>query len=401
MSAVTTDSTLVPQATKRRTVALLSMGHGAAHWYTGLYSVILPVIAQTLGLSYTQVGVIASVRGMGSSLSSIAGGVLADTTDRRKTLLVLCLITTAIAHALLGSVSSFGGVLILLTLGVLGNATWHPLAMPVLTYLYPRRMGLSLGLHDGGAQIVQAISPLIVGWALTFVLWRRVLHLHLLPGLIMAGLLWLALPHIQIATREGRSRFRERLRSDLLGNARMWVVSTIWTLTGMAREGITTFLPLFVAFELGLSSVWVGAYVASVTLAGAMTAPAAGWLGDKAGHRTILLVGMLGGAGLLLLLPRAPSGLPLMMVTALLGLFVFSSRSLLFASAMGATSTDVGGSTIGLMFFLNRGASAIAPLLSGWLAERYGLAYVFYFLGSLILLAGLLTSAFLKPGEST
>lgn len=400
MTAAVTEGSLLTRSTKRRTLALLSMGHGVAHWYTGLYSVILPVVTQAFGLSYTQVGFIASARGLGSSLSSVAGGVLADTTDRRKELLLLCLSTTALAYALLGFAPSYGGLLIFLLMGVLGNATWHPLAMPVLTYLYPRRMGLSLGLHDGSAQIMQAISPVVVGWLLTFVAWRTALHWHIFPGIIMAVFLWFTLPHVQVTARDGHGQFRKRIGKDLLRNRRIWGVSGIWMLAGMAREGLITFLPMFVAFELGLSSLWVGIYVSSVTLAGALSAPMVGWLGDKIGHKAILLVAMLAGAVLLPMLPHVPAGVPLILLTALLGLFVFSTRSVIMASAMGATSNEIGGSTVGFMFFVNRGGAAIAPLVSGWLAEQYGLLYVFYFLGVLALLAALLSVVTLKSGEA-
>jgi len=400
MSAVATDASLIPDATKRRTVALLSLGHGAAHWYTGLYSVILPVIAEAFGLSYTQVGLIGSARGVGSSLSSVLGGVLADITNQRKVMLLLCLISTAAAYALLGAAPTFTWALVFLILGVLGNSTWHPLAMPVLTYLYPRRMGLTLALHDSGAQTIQAISPLVVGALLTFIDWQRVLQWHWLPGLGMAALLWFALPHIQIAQRQGGQRFRDRLKTDVLGNGRMWLVSGVWALTGIAREGLFTFLPLFVAFELGLSSVWVGIAAGSVTLVGALAAPLVGWMADKAGQQLILLATMLGGAVVLVLLPQVRSAPLLVVVTVLLGLGVFSTRSIFFASAMGVTSADVGGSTVGLMFFLNRGFAAVSPLLAGSLAERFGLAYVFYFFAVTNVLAALLIRTMPKTSKT-
>jgi MFS family permease len=400
MSAVATDVSLIPASTKRRTLALLSLGHGAAHWYTGLYSVILPVVAEAFGLSYTQVGLIGAARGAGSSLSSALGGVLADITHQRKAMLLLCLISTAAAYALLGTMPTFAGALIFLTLGVLGNSTWHPLAMPVLTYLFPRRMGLTLGLHDSGAQIVQAISPLIIGVLLTRIDWRSVLQLNWLPGLIMAILLGMALPHIPIAQREGQGRFRERFKTDVLGNGRMWLVSGVWTLTGVAREGLLTFLPLFVAFELGLSSVWVGIAAGCVTLVGALAAPLVGWMADKVGQQMILLGTMLGGTVFLISLPHVGSELLLVIVAVMLGLLVFSTRSIFFASAMGVTATDVGGSTIGLMFFLNRGFAAVSPLLAGGLAERFGLAHVFYFFGLTNVLAAVLIRTLPKRDET-
>ena len=392
-------TTDLAEAVKRRVVALLSVGHGAAHWYTGLYSVILPVVAQSLGLSYTQVGFIGAARGAGSSLSSVLGGVLADTTRHRRLLLMVCLLSTAAAYALLAWSPTFGWVLVFFTLGVLGNSAWHTLAMPVLTFLYPSRRAFMLGVHDSGAQIVQSISPLVIGLLLTRLDWRPVLQLNWIPGLAMAGVLWLALPHVQTAVRESGARFRQRLRTDLLANGRLWLVSIVWAFSGMAREGLLTFLPLFIAFELGLSPVWVGITMAVLTFTGALAAPGVGWLADRLGQRTVLFGTLAGGGLLLLALPAARTPPLMIAATLLLGLLVFSTRAVFFASAMGVASHAVGGSAVGLMFFINRGFAALSPLVAGALAEGAGLAAVFYFFGASTLLAGLLVRVLPRMAE--
>ena len=56
----------------------LSLGHGASHLYDQGFPVFLPVIAQSLGLGYTQVATLLSIRQAGSGLVSLGGGALVD-----------------------------------------------------------------------------------------------------------------------------------------------------------------------------------------------------------------------------------------------------------------------------------------------------------------------------------
>jgi len=59
-------------------LASLSLEHGVSHLYDQGFPVFMPVIAQSLGLSYTQVATLLSIRQVGSGLVSLGGGALVD-----------------------------------------------------------------------------------------------------------------------------------------------------------------------------------------------------------------------------------------------------------------------------------------------------------------------------------
>ena len=59
-------------------LASLSLEHGVSHLYDQGFPVFMPVIAQSLGLSYTQVATLLSIRQVGSGLVSLGVGALVD-----------------------------------------------------------------------------------------------------------------------------------------------------------------------------------------------------------------------------------------------------------------------------------------------------------------------------------
>ena len=59
-------------------LASLSLEHGVSHLYDQGFPVFMPVIAQSLGLSYTQAATLLSIRQVGSGLVGLGGGTLVD-----------------------------------------------------------------------------------------------------------------------------------------------------------------------------------------------------------------------------------------------------------------------------------------------------------------------------------
>jgi MFS transporter, FSR family, fosmidomycin resistance protein len=55
-----------------------------------------------------------------------------------------------------------------------------------------------------------------------------------------------------------------------------------------------------------------------------------------------------------------------------------------------ATPPNMGGTAIGLMFGMQSGAQAIAPILGGIVADRYGLMAAFYLLAATIIMANIM-----------
>ena len=87
---------------------------------------------------------------------------------------------------------------------------------------------------------------------------------------------------------------------------------------------------------------------------------------------------------LVLTLVFAQSGVLLFGIVALLGAELFSTRSLILVYVMKVTPEEMGGSSIGAIFSLNRFFGILSPIIAGAIADTFGLRFVFYFISALL-----------------
>ena len=391
----TADGIELSHAERNRTLLLLSGGHGVAHWYNGILSVLYPALTVSLGLSFSQVGLFDSSRGALAVLVSLAGGYLADVFGHRRLMLAFALASLGVCTFFLSFSTTFIVALLWLTIGGIGNSLWHPYALPVLNTLFAKRRGLAIALHDAGANSFHGIAPVAVGAMLSVWHWETVTRLHLWPGVIMGLFLLLLIPKVELGTTKKQTRhgYRSALGSGLFRNRQFLVASGVSGGLTMGRLGLFTFLPLFLAFELHLDSTFQGLYMGILTLSGALLSPLTGVLADRFGFRTVLMVAMLLGSIVIAALSVTRHGILLAAMIAFLGIALFSTRSLIMVYAMNVVPEELGGSSVGAVFSINRMFGILAPLLAGFMADIYGLRIVFYFLGGLVFVGMLLTFA--------
>jgi len=77
-------------------------------------------------------------------------------------------------------------------------------------------------------------------------------------------------------------------------------------------------------------------------------------------------------------------------VLAFLGFFLFSLRPVMFAWTMDMAPKNVSGTTVSALFGVQSLFSAIAPAVCGFIADRFGILYAFYFLALTIFAANFL-----------
>jgi MFS family permease len=371
-----------------RLLALIAGGHGTTHWYAGLLSVALPLIAKDLGFSFAQVGLLMTCRALLGACGNVVTSVAADLGGRRKGMLVGSVIAVALCYVCLGLVSELFLVLLFTSLAFMASNAWHPPAMSLLGERFPKRRGYALGWHGTGANLGQAISPLVAGAILVVLPWRQTLMVNVLPGFIMAAMLvrWLPAVDSDRLTRRAGAYWGQ-LRSGLIRNPALLKVGMLSVLRMMGQQCLQTFLPLYLAYDLHFSTTLVGVGLALMTLPGSLIEPFNGMLSDRIGRRpvlfTCLFLSAVGGWGL----TQASGVLVPILLVGLVGLLHFSLRSLLFAFAMDVTPAAIGASTVGFIFTINHIFSSLAPLLIGYLADLYGLRIAFYTFTGLTLLA--------------
>ena len=130
------------------------------------------------------------------------GGVLVDTVGRKGLLMAVSLFWIGFPYLLIGFTHSYLMLLACVSLVGFGNSLWHPTAIPTLARRYPERKGLVLSIHGMGGNVGDAVAPVIIGSALAWFTWREVVVLNVMPGLVVAALLFALLGTLRLAARK-------------------------------------------------------------------------------------------------------------------------------------------------------------------------------------------------------
>jgi MFS family permease len=380
-------------------VLVVSFGHALTHWYPATFYLLLPLIGRELDLTYAQVGSILTCQFAAGAIANIPGGLLVDTIGRKGLLMAISLSWIGLPYLVMGVTHAYWMMLACATLVGIGNNLWHPTAIPWLADRFPRRKGLVMSIHGMGGNVGDAFAPLVIGALLATWSWRSVVLMNVLPGIVMALFILVYVSRAAEPEAPARKAPRmdgaERLRSlALLAKNRAFVTLAIGSgFRSMTQSALLTFLPLYLAHEMGYSPGWIGACMFALQAAGFAAAPIAGHLSDSVGRRQVIMSSMAMTAVVILMMVLAGGSVWFVALVALLGFFLFAVRAVLQAWMLDATPPGIGGSAIGLLFSTQAAGAAIGPVSAGLVADHFGIMAAFYFTAGTIVVANLLVFA--------
>ncbi|MFH1629172.1 MAG: MFS transporter [Pseudomonadota bacterium] len=377
------------------TLVAVSLGHGICHWYPSTLFIVLPYLSKDLGLTYSQVGVLMGWNYFTSFFVNLPGGFFVDMVGRTGFLLGLALALTGIPYFFLGFTSSYVVAMIVVTFVGTGGNLWHPAALSFLAKRYPERKGFAIALHAMGANLGDTLAPMAIGVALTFIVWRHVMILNVIPGILMGFILWRLLAKagtIRAETKGKELSLKEYWMAvkTMAHNRSILLLCSLSGLRSMTQTGLFTFLPIYLANELKYPPVLVGTYITVIQAAGIFGSPLSGAISDKKGRRPVLTAGLLTTSLLLVALVILRLNFLFIGILAILGFFLFSLRPVMFAWTMDLAPKNISGTTVSALFGIQSLFSGFAPVICGFIADRFGLIYSFYFLAFTVFAANFL-----------
>jgi MFS family permease len=375
-------------------LSLVTGGHTIIHWFQQMFAVVLPSVTQGLGLTEVQVGYLQSARQLTSGTMNLPVGLLADTFARwQAVILASALLFMGVGYFFLGVAGGLGGALVGSALIGLGTAAWHPPAMGALSVRFPERRATALSIHGMGATVSDTLTPLAVGALLVAMFWRDFLHTQLLAGIAAALLVWAGL------ARQFKAPAARPSRKALLGDARALLANPAFLavafaegLMNMARQVIVTFFPLYIQLGLGRNAFELGVYWALLHGMGTASQPILGVLSDRLGRKAVLVPAFLLLTGFYLLLGWVEPGWPLGLLVLAIGTFFYTLVNITTAAELDLAGPRLQSSATGLATLITQVIVLPAPIVAGWLVQRYGyaaafsLAAAFTAVGALILL---------------
>jgi sugar phosphate permease len=404
-----TAATVSPPRTFRD-VWLISAGHGLTHWYPATFYVLLPLIGKELGLSYTQIGFLMSAQHIAGALSNLPGGMLVDAIGKKGYLMAASLFWVGFPYALMSLTHSMWMLVLCVMLVGIGNNLWHPAAIPTLAYQYPQRKGLVLSFHGMGGNVGEALAPLAAGTLLAWFSWREVVVINIVPGLVMATLIMVMVGALGTTRTTGGAKDKTDKKDDVnAGSGKTWsarqYLHDLGTLMRdrtlmlicisggfrtLTQVGLLVFLPVYLAYEQGYSTIAIGVCMTVLQVAGLIAGPIAGHVSDKVGRQKVVLSSMILTGVTILGMVFAGQSFLFIVFVALVGFFLYAMRPVMQAWAVENTPKRLAGTGVGLQFTILAIGGSIAPATFGMIADAWGVYTGFYFLAGTIIAANLL-----------
>lgn len=370
----------------------LSLSHLLNDTLQSLLPAIYPMLKDSHGLTFTQIGFITFTFQVTASLLQPLVGLY---TDRRPQpfSLAVGMATTLIGLVLLSRAANYHMILLAAGFVGIGSSIFHPEASRVAYMAAGKRRGFAQSVFQLGGNFGSALGPLaaaavIVPFGQSSVVWFTALAALGIVVLVRVGN-WYR-HHL-----EGHLARSKANRHHAAALDRSTVVMSLAILIVLVFSKYFYLVSLsnyytFYLIERFHVSVQAAQYLLFVFMFGVAAGTIFGGpLGDRFGRKYVIWFSILGVAPFSLVLPHV--GLTAAAILSFpIGAILASAFPAILVYAQELIPGKV-GTVSGLFFGLAFGMSGIASALLGKLADHSGIEYVFYVCGFLPLL-GLLTA---------
>ena len=317
--------------TLRNRLYLLTFAHAVVDAYSTTLPHLLPLLFRKLVSQTTSwsslAGLLIAVSGVFNSFSQVVFGQLADR-GRTAYFLILGVAIPSVCTSLMGVVPSLLTLMLLLVIGGMAVAAFHPPAAVQAAVLAKRGRGFGVSLFITGGNVGQAIGPFCIMLLLNRYGLERLVWC-MIPGLLVA--LLVAKTNYSRPTQEGivttafshtepkKKTLWIALRPELRPLIVLYLITTLRTVTTV---GVLNFLSLHLD-QQDFSNIERSAVLSLFIFAGSMGIMTGGSLSDWINHFTLLRFSLIAAPPILY--AALHSNGALFLILLLLGNFTLST----------------------------------------------------------------------------
>jgi MFS family permease len=382
---------------RRRSLGSCCAAHTLHDGLSDVTYVLLPLLAQTFGLSLAQVGLIRSAHRASMAAFQIPAGLFAERFGERN-LLAFGTVIAGLAFVALGYASGFWMILIALFFAGVGSAVQHPLSSTIISHAYPAEgRRAALGTYNFFGDVGKfAFGGAVSLCLLAGVAWQA--------PVVAFGVLGIATAiAIFMFVSNSATHHAEDASSAAPAKAKGWGIRNpqgftalclIELLDSSTRTGFLTFIA-FLLIAKGVPEGWAALAVPLILVGGMAGKLACGFIAERLGIvRTIVITEVATGLGILATL--ALPGLGVMILLPLVGVALQGTSSVLYATIGDLVDQDRLPRAFGFFYTLGSLCGIAAPLGYGLLGDISGVDTAIATIGVAVLLTVPL-AAMLRP----
>jgi MFS transporter, FSR family, fosmidomycin resistance protein len=330
---------------------------------------MFPILEESMGLSFTQLGLIAFALNMVASVLQPVVGYISDRKPRPYALPV-GMTFSLVGIAGLAFAPEYWMILVFVILLGFGSAVFHPEGSRVSFMAAGSKRGLSQSIYQVGGNSGQALAPLISAFILVPLGQKGAAIFILVAALAIFILMKIS------------AWYKEQLIQEKLNNRKRVILSTMENLT-KKQVGVALGLLLVIIFArsfyvISITNFYIFHLIKSYGLCiflflalGAAGTLFGGPMADKIGRKSVIVLSLLLPIPFCILLPYVPLWAVIVLLS-IIGFFIMLSFSVTVVYSQELVPSKIGtmaGLTVGLAF----GMGAIGSVVIGILMDQIGI----------------------------
>ena len=357
-------------------VLVLSGGHFFHDLYSNFLAPVLPLIIASLGISYSQAGLLSVFHRLPSVLNPLIGTIASK--KNPAVIISIAIVVSSTVMCFITSAPTYTVLALLILIMGISSCFFH-IPSPVLIRKFSGDMtGTGMSFYMLGGELARSAGPIVVLTAVS--LWGKEKVYYLLPGAVIYALIILTMFYKNRDENTESVKPEEKGFLNVLKDMKIFFFAI--TMILIARTSIAsvlnTYLPAYLTSK-GLSLWFSGISLSILQLSAAAGVMFSGFISDKIGKTRILLIST-ALSPVLMLLFSVSNGYLSIFLLVLTGFAAFSSSPVLLAYVQEQSGDNpvVCSSIFMTADFLTITAAITA---AGFLGDSFGLQRAFIISG--------------------
>jgi AAHS family cis,cis-muconate transporter-like MFS transporter len=360
-----------------------------------MLSLALPSISKELRISSVSAGALSTCTLLGMGFGGVLAGWLSDRIGRVR-VVRWSVVTFSLFTGVIALCQTYWQIAAMRFLSGFGIGALYSIGTLLASEYMPSRVRSTvLGTLQAGWSVGYVVAAVLSAYLLPAFGWRSLFACAILPGVVTLALLWKAVdPPGWSATQRSNSF------GALWGDASVRRSFLLWTVAAIALQfgyyGAVTWLPSYLAKDLGVNMQNTGWYVAGTYAMTVVGKVIAGYFGDTVGRRAVWLA-----SGLLtaiycpiLVYMASPSNVAYLLL--IFG-FLYGAPYAVNATYLSESfPAGIRGTAVATSYNLGRVGSTLSPLMIGVAASTYSIGAGIALLGVAYAVCALVPGLFIQ-----